>query len=403
MTLDRNHRGEPRQSTVSGMGNPLTIVGRVEPGFEPVRDAFEKNFEETIEVGASVSVYVAGRCMVDLTGGWRDRNRTEVYGPDRLQLVFSTTKGVTAICLAVLAARGQLDYDAPVSQYWPEFAAAGKGAITVAELISHRGGLPTVDANPSLDACLHWPTITGLLADQAPLWEPGSAHGYHALTYGWLAGELVRRIDGRNIGRFVQEELAGPLGLDLWIGLPEPIEGRVANVLPPDPLAPEMQALFDAVMGPATLGGRALSLNGAFAAADGAISSDVWNGRAVRAAEIPAANGITNARSLARLYAAVVDGFVPGAVLDRATETVSSGPDQCLVVETTFGMGFMTSGDFTPMAGPGSFGHAGAGGSLAFGYPAKKLGFGYAMNQMDGNLAGDPRADNLVQAVLGCL
>ena len=382
--------------------NPIApINGTVAPGFEPVREAFARNFADSIELGAGVSVYVGGKPVVDLHGGWIDQQRTQPYSAEHLQLVFSTTKGVAATCLAILAGRGTLDYAEKVAVYWPEFAAAGKSDITVEQLISHRAGLPTLDAKPTLADCLDWPTITKLLAEQAPMWEPGTAHGYHALTYGWLAGELVRRIDGRNIGRFVQEELSGPLGLDLWIGLPESQEGRVAPLHAPPPIAPEMQALIAEVMGPETLGGRALSLNGAFSGEEN-ISADSWNDRAVHAAEIPAANAITNARSLAAMYAATLS-MIPKDVRDRASTTVSSGADRCLIVETTFGMGYMTHGSFTPMAGPGSYGHAGAGGSLAFASPAHDLGFAYVMNQMDGNLAGDLRASNLVEATLGCL
>ncbi len=389
---------------MSTLNSPLAarpIAGRVEPGFEPVREAFERNFDETVEVGAGLAIFVGDRCVVDLTGGWLDPDQAQRYGPEHLQLVFSTTKGVTATCLAVLAGRGSLDYDQRVSHYWPEFSAADKGDITVAQLLSHQAGLPTIDAKPTLAECLDWATISGLLAQQTPMWNPGTAHGYHALTYGWLAGELLRRIDGRNIGRFVQEELSGPLGLELWIGLPAEHESRVAPLLAPAPLTTEMQALVDAMMGPESLGGRALSLNGAFSGEE-TIAASTWNGRAVHAAEIPAANGITNARSLAAMYANL-GRVVPAEVLQRAATTVSTGPDKCLHVETTFGMGFMTHGPFTPMAGPGSFGHAGAGGSLAFASPQHRLGFGYVMNQMDGNLAGDPRAANLIEAVLGCL
>ena len=217
--------------------NPIApINGTVAPGFEPVREAFARNFADSIELGAGVSVYVGGQPVVDLHGGWIDQQRTEPYSAGHLQLVFSTTKGVAATCLAILAGRGTLDYAEKVAVYWPEFAAAGKSDITVEQLISHRAGLPTLDAKPTLADCLDWPTITKLLAEQAPMWEPGTAHGYHALTYGWLAGELVRRIDGRNIGRFVQEELSGPLGLDLWIGLPESQEGRVAPLHAPPPM-----------------------------------------------------------------------------------------------------------------------------------------------------------------------
>ena len=384
----------------------MAIGGEVAPGFEPVREAFINNID-TAEVGAAASAYVGGRKVVDLWGGNFDEARTADYTSDTLQLVFSTTKGVAAICMAMCVDRGLLDYDAKVAAYWPEFAAAGKADVTVAQLISHRAGLATVDATLTLDEILAWDPIAAALAAQAPLWPVGSAHGYHALTYGYLAGELVRRVDGRPIGQFVAEELSGPLGLDLWIGLPEAQEPRVSPMITSPPPPPEMAALIEAMIGPKTLGGRALSLNGAFGALSDAESP--FNSRAVHAACIPAANGITNAASLARLYAAAigpVDGVGPivsAATRERARTTVTSGADKCLVMETTFGMGFMTYGAFTPMLGEGSFGHAGAGGSLAFAHEGLGVGFGYVMNRMDSNLAGDPRAASLIEALKTCL
>ena len=384
----------------------MTIGGEVAPGFEPVRDAFIKNIE-TSDVGAATSAYVGGRKVVDLWGGSFEAARTTHYTQDTLQLVFSTTKGVAAICLAMCVDRGLLDYDATVATYWPEFAAAGKAAVTVAELISHRAGLATIDATLTMQECLAWDPIVEALAAQTPLWEPGSGHGYHALTYGWLAGELVRRVDGRPIGQFVAEELSKPLGLELWIGLPESEEHRVSPMIASPPPPPELLPMIEAMMGPATLGGRALSLNGAFG--ELGVGDSPFNRRDVHAACIPAANGITNAASLARLFAAAigeVDGherLIAPSTLERARTTVTSGADKCLMVETTFGMGFMTAGAFTPMLGAGSFGHAGAGGSLAFGNEAAGVGFAYVMNQMDMNLAGDPRAASLIDALNGCL
>lgn len=383
----------------------MTVNGEVAAGFEPIREAFAANLEQH-EVGAAVSVYQHGRKVVDLWGGFFDAARTTPYDDRSLQLVFSTTKGITAMCVAICADRGLIDYDANVAKYWPEFAAAGKEDVTVAQLLSHRAGIPFVDTPPTLDECLAWAPVCEALAKQAPMWEPGTAHGYHALTYGWLAGELVRRVDGRPIGQFVAEELSGPLGVDFWIGLPEAQEPRVSPLVAAPPLPPEAKAMADMFMGPETMGGRALSMNGAFGDFDNANAR--FNSRAVHAAAIPAANGITNARSLAKLYAACigdVDGVarrITPATLDRARTTLTSGSDRCLIVETTFGLGFMTSGPFTTMLGPGSFGHAGAGGSLAFGHPEKGIGFGYVMNQMDNNLAGDPRVLSLMSALERC-
>ncbi len=249
------------------------------------------------------------------------------------------------------------------------------------------------------------------MADTAPRWPIGTQHGYHALTYGWLAGELVRRVDPkqRSIGAFVRDEIVSPVGAELWIGLPDDQEHRVSPMiggLNPgggDDVDPAVKAMLEQFMGPNSPGGQALSLNGAFSV-DGA-----FNRRDVHAAEIPAANGITNARSLARIYAATI-GEVDGVRLlapetvdtARVTVTPPNEPDTCLIMPTTFGMGFMTHGQFTPYAGPGSFGHPGAGGSVAFAQPERELAFAYVMNRMAENLANDRRAQALTDAAAAC-
>ena len=379
--------------------------GTVASGWEAVETAFRKNFEQGEEVGASVAVYHRNRQVVHLWGGSFDGGDAP-YDDTTLQLVFSTTKGITAIAIGICVQRGLLAYSDTVAQHWPEFAAHGKGDATVAQLLSHHCGLFSVQGEITLAEALDWPTITARLADTEPEWPIGSTHGYHALTYGWLAGELVRRVDPqqRSIGRFVADEIAGPLGVELFIGLPEALESRVSPIVGA-PIAdqaddPALQAMIDQFMGPATNGGRALSLNGAFSV-DG-----VFNRRDLHAAEIPAANGITNAAALARVYAATVapvDGvqLLDDAVRDlaRITVTPENEPDACLIMPTTFGMGFMTHGAFTPYAGPGSYGHPGAGGSVAFAQPERELGFGYTMNKMASNLAGDLRAAALITAV----
>ena len=264
----------------------------------------------------------------------------------------------------------------------------------------------SVNGDISLAEALDLPTITARLADTTPYWALGEGHGYHAITYGWLAGELVRRVDpaGRTLGRFVAEEIVARVGdAELWIGLPEEMESRVAPILgaplADDTLDPAVKAMIDQFMGPDTLGGKALSLNGAFSA------NGTFNRRDVHAAEIPAANGITNARSLARIYAATIgeiDGvrlIAPETMeLARTVITPLAELDKCLYMGTTFGLGFMTYGMFTPYAGPGSFGHPGAGGSVAFAQPESQLAFGYVMNKMASNLANDPRSAQLIAA-----
>jgi len=386
------------------------IGGQVEPGFEGVAATFERNFVEHGEVGAATSVYVGGRKVVDLWGGVADVATGAPYTEDSLQLVFSTTKGATAACASLLAQRGDLDVDAPVSTYWPEFKAAGKGDIPVRWLLCHKAGLPYVDSTLTLDEALAWDPVIRALEAQEPVWEPGTAHGYHAMTYGWLVGEVVRRISGKSLGTFFRDEFATPLGLEFWIGLPDDQQHRVAPLVQwgdggsfltvHDPALAELIAQF---MGPDTMLGKALGAPSfVFTEADGG-----FNNPAIRAAELPAANGVTNARSLARFYAAL-SGTVEGGPseplltaeqITAATELQTSGPDKCLYFETTFGLGFFLSSLFAPYGGPKSFGHTGAGGSVGFADPEHGIGFGYVMNKMQPGLNGDPRSAGLIRAV----
>ena len=387
------------------------VGGNVAAGWEAVRQAFEANLSSGEETGCAVSVYHRGQKVVDLWGGHFDQAGSQPYTDETLQLVFSTTKGITAIAVAMCVERGLLSYSEKVSTYWPEFAAHGKADATVAQLLSHQCGLYTVDGDISLAEALDWSTITSRLADTAPRWPIGAQHGYHALTYGWLAGELVRRVDPRHrsLGTFVRDEIVARVGGELWIGLPEDQEHRVSPMiggLNPgggDDIDPAVKAMLEQFMGPNSPGGQALSLNGAFSV-EGA-----FNRRDVHAAEIPAANGITNARTLARIYAATigeVDGvrlLDPGTVdTARATVTPANEPDTCLIMPTTFGMGFMTHGMFSPYSGPGAYGHPGAGGSVAFAHPERDLAFAYVMNRMAENLANDRRAQALTDAAAAC-
>lgn len=382
-----------------------TVDGHVAGGWESLADTMRANIDSGEDVGAGVAVFHRGECVVDLTGGSFTREGP-AYDERTLQLVFSTTKGITAIALGICAQRGLIDYAAPVATYWPEFAAAGKEAATVAQLISHQCGLISVDGL-TLEQGLDWDTMTTALAAKTPEWDIGSGHGYHALTYGWLAGELVRRVDGRSLGTFVQDEIVRPLGVELWIGLPADQEERVSPLLgglATEAADPAVTAMIEQMMGPTTFGGRALFLSGAFT------GEGLFNRRDVHAAELPAANAITNARSLATIYAATL-GPIGGVQLltdevrerARTTLTPDGERDLCLLMPTTFGMGFMTHGMFTPYAGAGSYGHPGAGGSVAFAQPERDLAFAYVMNQMATNLAGDLRAQRLIEAAVGVI
>lgn len=380
------------------------IGGTVAPGWEPVQDAFVANFTSNEEIGAGVSVYHRGQRVVDLWGGTFDAEGTQPYDDQALQLVFSTTKGITAIAVAMCVQRGLLDYGKPVASYWPEFATHGKENATVAQLLSHRCGLFSVQGELTFEEAIDWDTITTRLAATEPEWPIGSTHGYHALTYGWLAGELVRRVDPqhRSLGTFVCEEITEPLGVELWIGTPDAYHARVSPIvggLATKSDDPAVQAMLDQFFGPDSNAMRALTLNGALA------GEGVFNRAELLSAEIPAANAVTNARSLARVYAATmapVDGvqLLDDDVRDEARKDVTPAgePDMCLMMPTTFAMGFMVHGMFTPYAGPGSFGHPGAGGSVAFAQPERELAFAYVMNQMAANLAGDLRAQRLIDA-----
>jgi CubicO group peptidase (beta-lactamase class C family) len=383
------------------------VQGEAARGFEAVRDAFSANFERHGEVGAAFSLYLKGRKVVDLWGGLADQDTGRPWAEDTLQLVFSTTKGATAACAHLLAQRCELDIDAPVSQYWPEFKAEGKEQLPVRWLLSHRAGLPVIDRTLSPEEALAWDPVVEALAAQRPVWEPGTGHGYHALTYGWLVGEVVRRISGRSLGRFFAEEMAAPLGLEFWIGLPEEQEPRVSRLIEfaglgqasaeidLSNLPEEIRELAAAFLDPNSMSNRALNVTSP------PLDS---NSRGVHAAEIPAANGICTARSLARFYAGLI-GEVDGVrilspeTVAAATVEQSAGKDRVLFVPTRFGLGYFLPSSFSPMAGPASFGHAGAGGSLGFADPETGVAFGYVMNKMQQNLAADPRTLTLIEAV----
>jgi len=385
----------------------VEIHGQVADGFGAVADVFERNFAEFNEVGAAFSVYVDGEVKADLWGGLANKTTGAAWTDETLQLVFSTTKGAAAICVARLVEAGLIDYDQPVASYWPAFATAGKESITVGQMMSHQAGLPYVDAQLNLADLIAVDPVVAALAAQAPVWEPGTSHGYHALTYGWLAGELVRQVDGRTLGTYFADEVAGPLGLDFWIGLPESEERRVSRLeSAPPPTDPADFALMMQVMGPGTNGFKALTMNGAVLSFDPA--TNPFNSRAVHGTEMPAANGITNARSLARMYAATV-GEVDGVrligddVMNVARTERVNGPDACLVAKSRFGYGFMLHNELVPLLSSEAFGHAGAGGSLGYADPDTKVGYGYVMNQMAGGIAGDPRTIALNNAVRSCL
>ena len=380
-----------------------TVQGQCEARFEGVRRVFEKSFE-TGEVGAAVAITLDGAPIVDLWGGAADAARTRPWQRDTIVNVYSTTKGVTALCAHRLVEAGKLDLDAPVARYWPEFAQAGKERIPVRWLLSHQAGLPAVRKPLPQDALYHWPVLCEALAAETPWWEPGTQHGYHALTYGHLVGEVFRRIEGRTVGAYFRDELARPLGLDFWIGTPASEHARCAEMIPAPAGAAGAEDVLEQFSNNASEMVR-LTFNNP-AGRRGHVNSPEW-----RTAEIPAGNGHGDARSLARLYGALACGGTLDGVqvlsreaIARARTEQAFGKDAVLGFPMRFGLGFMLRHDMLPL-GPNNdtFGHAGAGGSIAFADPVARIGFAYVMNQMQGGTTGDPRGFRLIGALYHAL
>ncbi|MEU9846102.1 serine hydrolase domain-containing protein [Streptomyces sp. NPDC047985] len=386
----------------------MDVRGTVAGGFEPVRDAFVRNFEHRGERGAAVAVYRDGRKVVDLWAGTRDVDGTEPWAVDTVQIVRSAGKGIASAVPLLLHQRGQLDLDAPVGTYWPEFKAGGKERVLVRHLLNHRAGIPALDCPLTSSEATDGISGPQAVAAQCPQWEPGTDHGYHAQTYSFLVGELVRRVTGRTVGRWIAEEIARPLGLDFWFGLPADEAHRVGRIGPAEtPAGPDGGALrlrpkrsvAEAYRDPLSLTRRA------FGAIDPLPDE---NDPGYRAAELPASNGIATARALARCYAAMIGPvdrhrlFAP-ATLTLARTEESAGPDRVLVVNTRFGLGYMLHGPASPLLGPGSFGHPGRGGSLGFADPESGVALGYVTNGLQKGVTADPRAQALIRAVRSAL
>jgi CubicO group peptidase (beta-lactamase class C family) len=374
----------------------IQIEGSVAPGYEPVRDAFAANFhraEPDAELGAGLSVHVDGRCVVDLWGGFADVARQRAWTADTLANVWSATKGVVAIAVAMLVDQGRLRYEDRVAQHWPEFGQAGKDAITVAQLMSHQSGLNGFALPMTLDGLYDWEGATSALAAQAPFWPPGSVASYHALTFGFLAGELIRRVSGRDVGRFVHEAIAVPLGADIFIGLPEELDGRISEIV-----APVAPGVINGEM-PAEIPGWAVV---------NPRPNPVWpNLRAWRAAQIPAANGQASARGLGRLYGAIANGgtldgvtIISAEGIDRLRKVRHAGPDQLLGPRHwAAGVSLNVVPAYGPL--PGTFGHTGWGGAYGCANRERRIGIGYVMNRMGSQLVGSTRGGDIAAAVFG--
>lgn len=377
------------------------IHGFVDEGYGPMLDAFVTNFVERRDLGSGCTVYVGGRIVVDLWGGIADARTGRPWGPDTAAVIFSCSKGVMAVCAYRLVQEGRLALDAPIARYWPEFGRHGKGSLTVRHAMSHRAGLPCLDIDLTRDEVLAWDPVIRAIERQRPLHPPARGHLYHALTYGWILGEVIRRVTGLTPGRFFREAVGDRLGLQTWIGLPAAMQASVAWMEPPLP-DEDSEAARMALDNPIVE--RSLSMGGAFKfpAGDGLVT---FNDPAIQAAEIPGANGISTASSLARLYAACVSGvdgppLLEDDSIEDALRLQASGPQLSGLPDdgSRWGTGFqLSSSPSQPMLGSASFGHAGAGGQLAFADARHQVGFAYVSNQMGGY--GDARARELTLAL----
>jgi CubicO group peptidase (beta-lactamase class C family) len=373
----------------------VNVSGQTGPGFERVRDAFAANFsrgDDYEEVGAAVCVYLKGKLVVDLCGGFRDKAKTQAWTPDTLINVWSTTKGLTATAIALLVDRGLVSYEDRVASVWPEFAQNGKSNVTIAQLLSHQGGLSGFVDPTTVEDQYDWALMVRRLERQSPAWEPGTQNSYHAMTYGWLAGEIVRRVSKRPFGEFVRTEIAEKIGADFYVGLQAQHDARVAEMIGP-------RTIVDIASMPLPDVARMALVNPAQDPL--APNTTAW-----RRAEIPAANGQASARGVARLYAALanrgeLDGkrLLSPETIARMTAVQTTRPDLMLGFAPCWAMGFATNqvGIYGP--NPRSFGHSGWGGSFGFADPDTGLAVGYVMNQMGADLVGDPRTTPLCKEI----
>jgi CubicO group peptidase (beta-lactamase class C family) len=382
----------------------VELQGQCDARFKRVQEVFEASFASGAELGAGLTIYQAGRPVVDLWGGFADAAKTKPWRRDTLANVYSTTKGITALCAHQLIERGEIELDAPVARYWPEFAQHGKADIPVRFLLSHQAGLAGIAAPLAPEDLFDWKRMTRALESQPPWWKPGTKHGYHALTYGWLVGEVIRRVTGMSVGRYVREHVAAPLSAEFWVGLPEELDARTAE-LTQGPISTEGPNLMELVaQDPEGLLAKVFGNPPIFAVSP--------NSRPWRAAELPAANGHTTAHALARIYAALGNGgelegvrLLGRAQIDAARVAQADGKDEVLPFPTRMALGFMLGTASEPLGpNPRAFGHGGAGGSLGMADPEAKIGFGYVMNLMHtGTWLIDPRPKALLAALYSCL
>jgi len=383
------------------------IRGSYDPRFENVAAEFIRNFEQRGEIGASVCLNVEGESSLDLWGGIRDPKTGDLWQEDTLSLVFSCTKAATALCAHMLIERGQLDLNAKVADYWPEFGQNGKEDITVLMMLNHSSALPALREPVKAGGYNDWDYMVARLAAEEPFWEPGTRNGYHMITYGWTVGELVRRASGKSLGTFFKDEVADPLGIDFWIGLPEDKEPRVASMIPfaYDPEIRPTDFLSALMSEPKSIQHLSFLNNGGHQV----------DSREAHAAEIGGGGGIANARALAGMFRPLANGGKAGSVELLSTDTIkrmsavsmATQRDATLLMPTRFAQGFMLSMDNrkllngdqeTVLMGRDAFGHVGAGGSIGFADPECHLAFGYSMSQMGTGLMLNERGQSVVDA-----
>jgi CubicO group peptidase (beta-lactamase class C family) len=386
------------------------IQGTCDQKFELVRKELERNFAERGELGASVAITLDGKTVVDLWGGTADAESGRPWDKDTKVVVWSSTKGATALCAHILADRGELDFDAPVAKYWPEFGNNGKETIPVRMLLNHQAGIAALREPLPVGAFLDWERMTSALATETPWWEPGTRHGYHAFTFGWLVGEVVKRISGQSLGAFFADQVAKRHDIDFWIGLPEDLEPTVAPDIPPAPPAPgePVSPVFVVAMTqPESLQAKQIMNTGGYFP-----DPTQFDSRAGHAAEIPAVGGITNGRGLAAMYALLAGGTKNTVVSEKqiarmAAVSSASGSDASLLLPTRFSLGYVKSIDnrrISPspddsiLMSEDAFGHPGVGGSVGFADPRAGMSFGYAMNRMGAGAGLNARGQSLVDA-----
>ena len=375
----------------------MEIHGECDPQFSKVKETFKKLYQEDREIGSCFAVYKDGNPLVDLWGGFQDKNKTKPWQKDNLVTVYSTTKGVAAFCIALAMEKGLLKYEEKVSTYWPEFASNGKEDITIGMLMSHQAGICSPETR-NVDDYYNQNLMAEKLAGMTPIWEPGTASGYHSMTFGWLTSELILRVTGKSLGTFFREEVGDRHEIDFFIGLPESEDHRVAELIPFDIVRNENSEQQQVELTDAQKSQR-----------NSAGTLDIQNTKAWRQAEIPSANGQGNAGGLAKLYSLIVPEdnslkLLKDDTVNQMTTMQIEGRDLVLAVQVRWGVGFILN-KHKIIYGPieGAFGHSGYGGSCAFGDPENKIGVSYVMNRMLDNFNADGRSIELINATYDSL